>query len=392
MLLVAYNVACADRFPECRSKYFRFLSGDKENYMAFFVQMVRAMVRKEQGHEFNMLFLYTKTQQEKLRSLIEHLAKDAAEKSPGSKKEAIQAYQTFCWSLVYTPESTQHNEVNREKDKFLMNDEGQVKHLAVFHSSPPASKLPGYMAENILTENIQHCDQREDDLLRENIRNAIQKLLQNPTACEKSKSQMEAILLIMRKRQDALITMQTGGGRGMLWLKPPLLDPGARFIVVCPFTVLLDQQCELAQRHGLRAIQYGVGDVPRDVQILFVQVEHCKEPAVRARRCCHNRHSVATILSAPWCALFTFHFITFFVVLAFVYFHFPFSFVAYSNDLIVVITSCRATRHRLCSISYISKAVTSRIKKLVLPHRFDSKNESDAPRTKTRMPRSTWRS
>ena len=32
----------------------------------------------------------------------------------------------------------------------------------------------------------------------------------------------------------------------------------------------------------------------------------CKEPAVRARRCCHNRHSVAMILSAPRCALFTF--------------------------------------------------------------------------------------
>ena len=81
---------------------------------------------------------------------------------------------------------------------------------------------------------------------------------------------------------------------------------------------------------------------------------------MRARRCCHNCHSVATILSAPRCALFTFHFITFFFVLSFVYFHFPFSFVAYSTDLIVVvITSCRATRHRLCSILYISKAVTS---------------------------------
>ena len=98
---------------------------------------------------------------------------------------------------------------------------------------------------------------------------------------------------------------------------------------------------------------------PRDPLVAGVNV--CKEPAVRARQCCHNRHSVATILSAPRCALFTFHFITLFFVLSFVYFHFPFSFVAYSTDLIVVITSCRATRHRLCSISYISKAVTSRI-------------------------------
>jgi hypothetical protein len=170
---------------------------------------------------------------------------------------------------------TRHNEIDCEKDEFLMeNDEGQMKRFPVFHSSPPASKPPGYMAEDILVENIQHRDQGEDDLLRENIRNAIQKLLQNPTACEKSKPQMEAILLIMRKRQDALITMRTGGGKSMLWLIPPLLDPQVRFIVVCPFTVLLDQQCELAQRYGLQAIKYGVGDILEGVQILFVQVEH----------------------------------------------------------------------------------------------------------------------
>ena len=177
--------------------------------------------------------------------------------------------------FLQLPKRTRHNEIDYEKDKLLMeNDEGQVDHLPVSHSSPPSSKLLGYAPEDILVENIQHRDQGEDDLLRGNIRSAIQKLLKSPTANEKSKSQMEAILLIMRKRQDGLITMRTGGGKSMLWLIPPLLDPEARFIVVCPFTVLLNQQCELAQRHGLQAIKYGVGDIPQDVQILFVQVEH----------------------------------------------------------------------------------------------------------------------
>lgn len=63
------------------------------------------MVRKEQGHEFKMLFVYTETQREKLRFLIEQLVEDAAEESQDSKMEAILAYQTFCWSLVYIPES-----------------------------------------------------------------------------------------------------------------------------------------------------------------------------------------------------------------------------------------------------------------------------------------------
>ena len=170
---------------------------------------------------------------------------------------------------------TRHNEVDCEIDEFLMeNDEGQVNRFPVFNPSSPASKLPDYAPEDTLLENIQHRDQGEDYLLQGNIRSAIQKLVKNPTAREKSKSQMEAILLIMRKRQDGLIVIRTGGGKSMLWLVPPLLDPEARFIVVCPFTVLLNQQHELAQRHGLHAIKYGVGDIPQDVQILFVQVEH----------------------------------------------------------------------------------------------------------------------
>lgn len=67
--------------------------------------MVRAMVRKEQGHEFKMPFAHTETQREKLRYLIEQLANDAAEKSEHSRVEAVLAYQAFCWSLVYVPES-----------------------------------------------------------------------------------------------------------------------------------------------------------------------------------------------------------------------------------------------------------------------------------------------
>lgn len=167
------------------------------------------------------------------------------------------------------------NEVGCEREELLKeNGEDQVDYFSVSRSSPQAPKLPGYTAENVLMVNIQHRDQEEDDLLKENIRGAIRQLLQDPTAREKSKSQMEALLLIMRKRQDGLITMRTGGGKSMLWVIPPLLDPEARFVVVCPFTVLLDQQCELAQRYGLQAVKYGVGDIPRDVQILFVQVEH----------------------------------------------------------------------------------------------------------------------
>ena len=194
-----------------------------------------------------------------------------------NKRKRAAMSQVFTREETMLPrlkKKTRHNGIDCEQDDFLMENESRVDCFPVCYSSPLASEPPGYTMENILAENIQYRNQDKDDLLRENIRGVIQKLLQNPDACEKNKSQMEAILLIMRKRQDGLITMRTGGGKSMLWLIPPLLDPEARFIVVCPFTVLLNQHCESAQRHGLQAIEYGVGDIPQHVQILFVQVEH----------------------------------------------------------------------------------------------------------------------
>jgi hypothetical protein len=111
--------------------------------------------------------------------------------------------------------------------------------------------------------------------IRDNIRGAIRDVVGDPNAHEKSDAQMLGILLVMRNRQDAMVTMRTGGGKSMLWLVPALLDPDAKFIVVCPFTVLLDQQCDNAQKAGLAAINYSRTTViPGDVQILFVQVEH----------------------------------------------------------------------------------------------------------------------
>ena len=86
---------------------------------------------------------------------------------------------------------------------------------------------------------------------------------------------MLGIQLVMQHWQDAMVTMRTGGSKSMLWLVPALLDPETKFIVVCPFTVLLDQQCDNTQKAGLTVINYSrTTIVPEDVQILFVQVEH----------------------------------------------------------------------------------------------------------------------
>ena len=72
-----------------------------------------------------------------------------------------------------------------------------------------------------------------------------------------------------------MITMRTGGGKSMLWQVPVLLNNELRFIVICPFTVLLEEQCARAERAKIKAINYGQSRmIPPEVQILFVQVEH----------------------------------------------------------------------------------------------------------------------
>lgn len=129
--------------------------------------------------------------------------------------------------------------------------------------------------EMLVTCNIQPIPLVEDETLRDNIRGAMKVLLGNPAAREKSEAQMVGILIVMKGRQDAMITMRTGGGKSMLWQVPVLLNSELRFIVVCPFTVLLEEQYKRAKRAKINAIDYGlVRLIPPETQILFVQVEH----------------------------------------------------------------------------------------------------------------------
>lgn len=141
------------------------------------------------------------------------------------------------------------------------------------NAPPPSNKDP--LGDMLVTRNISQIPLTEAATLRENIRWAMKVLLGNPAAQEKSEAQMMGILTVMSGRQDAMITMRTGGGKSMLWQVPLLLNNKLRFIVICPFTVLLEEQCEKAERVKIRAISYGRSRlIPPDVQILFAQVEH----------------------------------------------------------------------------------------------------------------------
>lgn len=125
------------------------------------------MVRKELGHEFKMSFAYTESQHEKLRSLIERLIADAAAQSQNSKTEAILAYQTFCWSLVYIPESKRlgawNNPIRRLVWLMALRDDGSF--IDASNLTPLLAKLKYFcrivtLYEALSSENIG--DEMED--------------------------------------------------------------------------------------------------------------------------------------------------------------------------------------------------------------------------------------
>lgn len=111
--------------------------------------------------------------------------------------------------------------------------------------------------------------------IREQIRGAIRELRKEPSAMEKSRAQMDALIAVMTESSDLVITMKTGGGKSMLWMVPHQLEEDAKSIVVCPFVALLNEQYENTTSFGLRCHKFSDHNVPDDVQVLFMQVEHC---------------------------------------------------------------------------------------------------------------------
>jgi len=110
----------------------------------------------------------------------------------------------------------------------------------------------------------------------EAIRTAIQKLMRNPKAKEKSAAQMEALLAVIGAKTDLLITMATGGGKSMLWLVPSCISKTSKSIVICPFVSLLEEQYRKTQAFGIPCHNYNRSKaVPLSAQVLFAQVENC---------------------------------------------------------------------------------------------------------------------
>ena len=82
------------------------LQQDSVSYGALFSQMIRTMVRLEIGHDSKLRYHYTAAQKDRLVTLIKYLGKDASQTGEETRSDALTAYQSFCWSLIYSPGET----------------------------------------------------------------------------------------------------------------------------------------------------------------------------------------------------------------------------------------------------------------------------------------------
>ena len=80
------------------------LPKENQSYDALYVQMVRAIVRKEYGHAFKITFSYAERQREALDALLELLGRDARERTSTSGADLLAGYHGFCWSVMHNPD------------------------------------------------------------------------------------------------------------------------------------------------------------------------------------------------------------------------------------------------------------------------------------------------
>jgi hypothetical protein len=136
------------------------LSQENESYVALFSQMVRTMVRLEVGHGSKLRYQYTEAQKGRLSNLVKYLRKDARENEEETASDVLAAYQSFCWSLVYSAgEATQKswgNPIQRFIWLMALQDEGTF--MQASDLTPLLAKLKYFCRLVTLYESLVYHD------------------------------------------------------------------------------------------------------------------------------------------------------------------------------------------------------------------------------------------
>lgn len=137
------------------------LPQENVSYGAFFVQMIRAIIRKRLGHQLEMQFVLTATQKESLVLLVEFLKRDVDQQTEVSAAEAMTAYHGFAWSLVYSPDYKSQKRWGNPIERFIwlmaLKDDGSF--IEATDLTPMLAKLKYFCREVTLYESLSSSDQ-----------------------------------------------------------------------------------------------------------------------------------------------------------------------------------------------------------------------------------------
>jgi superfamily II DNA helicase RecQ len=112
-------------------------------------------------------------------------------------------------------------------------------------------------------ERTHHNMQGKETTVRataDEIQNGLQKLI-GSSAAWKTKEQGEAMEMIMGMsgRESLIVILPTGGGKSVLFMLPGLIKGAGTSIVVVPFTALMDDLVDRAQKSGVDCIRWKPG-------------------------------------------------------------------------------------------------------------------------------------
>jgi superfamily II DNA helicase RecQ len=115
------------------------------------------------------------------------------------------------------------------------------------------------------------------------VREGLRLVFGDSNATEKSPEQLEYLVTCLEGIFDAVVVIPTGGGKSAAWLILSKLESRGISVVVCPFTLLLEDQVKSATEKGIIAAHYSATGppLPEGVRIIFLQPETLRSRAFK---------------------------------------------------------------------------------------------------------------
>ena len=103
----------------------------------------------------------------------------------------------------------------------------------------------------------------------------------NPRAEFKSEEQAEAVRLALKRSEDVVVILPTGGGKSMVFMASAWIEKELTTVIIVPFVTLIEEMRVRCVELGLSCyIWHSSGTIlpQRMAQVVLIEVEGAVEP------------------------------------------------------------------------------------------------------------------